>query len=409
MCSDPGAPGRPHSCSRAEFDNAGITVVDFNPWMFSGAEQLVERFSASYLDSLGSPDLSDMVKALDDYSDALSGIELIPVIGPSVKGIRLALKLVTSKLRRQEGGIARLQERVRKALLLLQKPVVVIVDDIDRLSTSEIRDVFKLVRLTANFPNVIYVVAFDRVRVQNALSESGLPGREYLEKILQLTVDLPSMPAEVLDRQILSALDHALAAIRNPGKFDSTRWPDVFFEIIRPLVRNIRDVRRYVLAVYGTASSLDGEVDLVDVLALEAIRTFLPEVFLRLGSAIDGLTETYSNLESAKGTESPLKAQVIGLLEAAGVHDDVVRAMIDGLFPAAGRHIPAEARRLFGGGIYGPEWKGEWLKERRVAHKDVLRLYLERVASEGFQTLRHAEKARSLLSDAVIGRLPSIA
>ena len=77
--------------ARAEFDNAGITVVDFNPWMFSGAEQLVERFFSELSGQLRvSPDLSDMVKALDDYSDALSGIELIPVIGPSVKGIRLA-------------------------------------------------------------------------------------------------------------------------------------------------------------------------------------------------------------------------------------------------------------------------------------------------------------------------------
>ncbi|MBM7331832.1 hypothetical protein JS562_54830 [Agrobacterium sp. S2] len=42
-------------------------------------------------------------------------------------------------------------------------------DDIDRLTTGEIRDIFKLVRLTASFPNVVYILAFDRARVEQAL------------------------------------------------------------------------------------------------------------------------------------------------------------------------------------------------------------------------------------------------
>ena len=60
---------------------------------------------------------------------------------------------------------------------------------------SEIRDIFKLVRLTANFPNIIYIVAFDRNRVEKALAEQGLPGRDYLEKILQVAFDLPVVPS----------------------------------------------------------------------------------------------------------------------------------------------------------------------------------------------------------------------
>ncbi len=55
----------------------------------------------------------------------------------------------------------------------LDKPIVIVLDDIDRLSTNEIREVFKLVRLTASFPNIIYVLAFDRLRVELALQEQG--------------------------------------------------------------------------------------------------------------------------------------------------------------------------------------------------------------------------------------------
>ena len=30
--------------ARTEFQNANVLIFDFNPWMFSGAEQLVDRF-----------------------------------------------------------------------------------------------------------------------------------------------------------------------------------------------------------------------------------------------------------------------------------------------------------------------------------------------------------------------------
>src|SRR5271156_3062672 len=77
-------------------------------------------------------------------------------------------------LQRRKEGISARRAKLQNALAELKKPIVVAVDDIDRLSTSEIRDVFKLVRLTASFPNVIYVVAFDRARVETALSEQGV-------------------------------------------------------------------------------------------------------------------------------------------------------------------------------------------------------------------------------------------
>ena len=104
---------------------------------------------------------------------------------------------------------------------------------------------FKLVRLTASFPNIVYLLAFDRSGVEEALAEQGVRGRDNLEKILQLAVDLRTIPAQVLRGQTFSAVEGALADIDNPGPFDDQVWPDVYMEIISPLIRNMRDVRRY--------------------------------------------------------------------------------------------------------------------------------------------------------------------
>jgi hypothetical protein len=309
----------------------------------------------------------------------------LPLLGPWIERGRGATKILGQILQRRKEGVGRRRAKITKALAVLTKPIAVVLDDIDRLSTSEIRDVFKLVRLTASFPNIVYIVAFDRSRVEKALGEQGVPGRDYLEKILQVAVDLPALSSDVLNRQMFSAVDGALAAIENPGRFDEQVWPDVFMEIVRPLVRNMRDVRRYAAAIHGTVRTLHGQIALADVLALEAVRVFLPDVFGRLHGVVEGLTSTSGSSVGGRGDPPHLKAQIDGLLATAETHGDVVRAMIERLFPAGQKHV--------GGSHYGGDWKGRWLRERRVAHEDVLRLYLERVAGEGLQAFTAAEQA----------------
>lgn len=378
--------------ARSEFEQASLAVLDFNPWMFSGAEQLVESFFVELAVQLRlRPGLADVGKDLEDYGETFTGMAWLPLVGPWIERGIGATKILGQILQRRKEGVGGRREKLEKALAVLDKPILVILDDIDRLSTSEIRDVFKLVRLTASFPNVIYIVAFDRARVEEALAEQGVPGRSYLEKILQVAVDLPELPRDVMNRQISSAIDNALTDIERPGPFDEISWPDVFMEIIRPLIRNMRDVRRYAAAIQGTVRSLDGRIALGDVLCLEAIRVFLPDVFGQLHGAVDGLTTTSELSYGGRDDPPNIKKQVDDLIKAAGIQDEVVRAMINRLFPAAERFI--------GGTNYGPDWKARWLRDRHVAHADILRFYLERVVGEGLQAFTDAEQAWSLMGD----------
>ena len=238
----------------------------------------------------GFPGFSKVGKSLEDYGEIFSGMSWLPLVGPWMERGRVATSILAKILQRRKEGVSGRRVEVERALAALDKPLVVVVDDIDRLTTSEIRDIFKLVRLTANFPNVIYIVAFDRARVEGALAEQGIPGRDYLEKILQLGIDLPVVPAHVLNDQIIRAVNDVLSGIDTVGRFDEDVWPDVFVEVIRPLLRNIRDVRRYSTAIHGTVRDLNGQVALVDVLALEAVRVFLPDLFRELHKTIEGLT-----------------------------------------------------------------------------------------------------------------------
>ncbi|HEX8696584.1 MAG TPA: P-loop NTPase fold protein, partial [Longimicrobium sp.] len=279
--------------ARNEFDRVGVPILDFNPWMFSGAEQLVESFFTELAAQLKlRPRFAEIAKNIEEYGEAFSGLAWLPIIGPWIERGKGASKLISEILQRRREGVGGRRVRLERALAGLDRPIVVVLDDIDRLTSSEIRDVFKLVRLTASFPNIIYIVAFDRTRVEDALSEQGVPGRDYLEKILQVAVDIPTVPSQVLHRQTFDSINNALSGIDNLGPFNEHAWPDLFMEIVRPLIRNMRDVRRYAAAIRGTVKALDGQIALADVLALEAIRTFLPDVYtlvIRLKSALEGI------------------------------------------------------------------------------------------------------------------------
>lgn len=377
--------------ARTHLQSAGVAVLDFNPWMFSGTEQLAASFFVEISAQLRvRTGFSKAGKHLEEYGEIFTGLGWIPLVGAWIDRGRAVCKLVARLLQHRNAGIGVLRTRVEEALGALNMPLAIVVDDIDRLTTSEIRDMFKLVRLTASFPNMIYILAFDRVRVETALSEKGIHGRDYIEKIVQATIDIPAVSEELLNSQVLETLNCALSDIPNVGRFDEATWPDVYMEVIRPLLRNMRDVRRYGAAIHGTVAGLDGQIAVVDVIALEAVRIFMPDVFRELHGMVEALTSTCDGYSGQ--TESKyLKEQIERLVATAGPGGDVVRALITRLFPAARRHM--ENYRFDGA------WKIRWLRERRIAHEHVLRLYLEQVACEGLQAFAAAEHAWKRMND----------
>ena len=414
--------------ARTEFEQAEIPVLDFNPWMFSGTEQLVGRFFDELSAELRLRNFAKVGEALKEYGDALTApLSLLGV--PLAKEVAtLALKTAGSVVERPT-SVNQRRKDVEDALRNRERPIIVVLDDVDRLSVSEIRDVFKLARLTGSFPNLIYIVLCDRLRVEQALDEDGLSGRDYLEKIIQWPFDLPGASEHILGQQLREEIENAREDITNHGPFDEWVWLDVFREIVRPLIRNMRDVRRYAAAIRGTVAGLEGKVALADVLGLEAIRIFMPDVFNRLPALMDILTAR-SQLSSAesesmsydaaflKASNKPknmkIDAQSIGELIEAGKTPGVVQAMIRFLFPACGKNIFGESihqqfsdkddqyvekiRKDLSLSTDRPPLE-EFLVDYRVANEAVFRLYLEHTATEDVSVAEDTRQAFDRMAD----------
>lgn len=380
---------------REQFDKEpALTVVDFNPWMFSGSNQLVNFFFTEIGAELNVRSKSRFGKTADflsQYAGILKPVsQFIPLPGAAAIGEAAAAGLAgLADSTNADRSAKKVREEITKELAALTQPIVVVIDDIDRLTTLEIREIFKLVRLTASFPNIVYVLAFDRDRVEQALTEDGVPGRAYLEKIVQLSFDVPQAPVTLLRSQVFGELGRVIAPVTN-AKLNEDRWSGAYWNVIDPLLSNMRDVTRYAISSRSTIKSLGEDVDLVDLLTMEALRVFRPELVQSLSKMRTELTST----RDVMGQKNERAQKAVDALLAKFHEDaDLIRSLFDQLFPSALQYVENNH--------YGSDWLSTWRTEHRMAHIDYLNLYFDRVAPSELVAFRSSEHAFTLMTNPV--------
>ena len=121
------------------------------------------------------------------------------------------------------------------------------IDDIDRLNAAEVRQVFRLIKLNANFANTVYLVAFDKVLVVKALEEvaPGSPA-EYLEKIVQVSFELPPLQENTLTEILIQNFNEILVDVSSRD-FDEQRFGNMLGSGFRDFFRTLRDVTVFLI------------------------------------------------------------------------------------------------------------------------------------------------------------------
>lgn len=248
---------------------------------------------------------------------------------------------------------------LEKKLKKLQQPILVIIDDIDRLEPEEIRTVFRHVKANADFPNITYLLLYQRDIVERALDAiSGNEGRAYLDKIVQAAFDLPVVDHSRVLTAFGAALERLLSGYLNAENgFDPIRWSNVFQGGIKHYLDNLRDVHRLVASLTVHLEMHRGtrvlEVNVIDFVAIETLRLFEPDVF----AAIAGEKALMTGLSSFDEARSKLRLEGI-VARAPEQNRETVEDMIQQMFP------PAE--HYFRSHQYSGEFVAEWKETRRI-------------------------------------------
>lgn len=252
-------------------------VIDFNPWWFEGQGNLAGQFLAQFSARL--PRESEALRQIGDviaeYADAVGKFLETATQLPWVGRVSLVLKLLKQKTK----DVPTLKAEISKALRECGQRFVLVVDDIDRLTPDEVREIFKVVKALADFPNVIYLLAFDRHTVVKALEAAHrVDGEAYLEKIVQASFSLPSIDRNRLRARLQTDLGRLVDSF--PGfEIDRTHWANVYMDGLDGFIQKPRDIVRIMNAVTVTYPAVAGEVNTVDFIAMEFLRVFESNVY----------------------------------------------------------------------------------------------------------------------------------
>ena len=182
----------------AKDDENKPIIMKFAPWNYSDKDNLISMFFQSLKNKINVQDNEELKnkvgKALSDYAGAFDALSLVPVIGSGVAAILKTLAQAKGAELMECADLDMTRRILEDALIQAEKKIIIVIDDIDRLANSQIRDVFQLVKQVADFPNVIYLLAMDREVVRRALTDvHNIDGNEYLEKIIQVPFELPEL------------------------------------------------------------------------------------------------------------------------------------------------------------------------------------------------------------------------
>jgi predicted KAP-like P-loop ATPase len=151
-------------------------IIDFKPWICSDETQMIDEL----IEQLITANVIEEHKMLINYANTLANHDSwVGVIG----------KIFTSTY---SVSLNDQYEAIKKKMELISKPIVVFVDDVDRLADRELMGLLKLIRNTADFPNMFYIIAADKQYLCSTILRSGVnEASNYLQKFFNFEMTFP--------------------------------------------------------------------------------------------------------------------------------------------------------------------------------------------------------------------------
>ena len=246
--------------------------------------------------------------------------------------------------------------------------LLIIIDDVDRLSADAIKHIFHLVRVNADFPNTVFLLAFDFDAVKKIMNDENIDGSNFISKTIQLPFDIPVVSRNQIEKYLLGNLQVIIdseVTRTYENQFDQDYWSLIVNSGFLNLFSGMRDIKRYLsslsfhLALVQEGQSL--EVNLTDFLVVEAFRLFYPEYFTFISISKELFTKydypSYKEDEKKQNNELFNK----NIEKIAQGKRKIILKITEALFP--------QINNLLGTSPYYIEYQKGWDKNSHICSK----------------------------------------
>ncbi len=257
--------------------DTSVSIIEFEPWKSDTTDAIIRNFFTILCQELRLyiPNISS---ALDKYIDLLLDED-------SAK----PLKIVIKPLYRIFNPKLNPYKDIKSILEKSKHKTIVFIDDIDRLNVDEIKEILRLIRNTANFPFIQFIVAYDKDYVCKTLKRDGIYNPElYLKKFFNAEISLPKSEERIICNELQTRISKTINTIWGIPKEDTRIHNMVYYRsdeytnsiidclLVPKILYTIRDVIRFnnlffLLSETYREQKVEAEIEFQDLFYLELL------------------------------------------------------------------------------------------------------------------------------------------
>lgn len=253
--------------------------VDFAPWNATDQSQIIKQFLDTLSNSFKEKRVMQVIeKSLKIMSTIVDLAPLPPLIRTAVKSVEKAFGKYKSAIEKVKDNLDTFKNDIVKELSHSYVRYIVFIDDIDRLNDEEIKLLIQLIKSICNFPNVTYVLSYDKEIIAGALNnaQSNVDGYKYLEKIVQMEFNVPNIKESRMKQITYSDLLDAIGDIKEKDIQNIRTY--IGFGMFSQLT-NIREEKRYINNLIFAIQCNKDEIDIADLCAITYLRSIDENIF----------------------------------------------------------------------------------------------------------------------------------
>ncbi|MDP4147783.1 MAG: P-loop NTPase fold protein [Bacteroidota bacterium] len=271
--------------------------IDFSPWYFSNPEMLITSFFSLLEDKFRHN--KHLVSELKAYGKEITMAE------KSLLKTEFTKLLFESSLTLKER-----RETIIKQIQQEGKVLIVSIDDLDRLDKKEIVDIFRLIRLVADFPNTFYIVGYDRNYINSAIEQelTKCSPEKYADKIFNVEFKIPELSTDIIKERTKMYLEKQIEILgEKVGKIDKVELSKCFdYSGLDRFIKNERNIKQFTNNLIMRYLSIKDEVNFYFFFLLELINYKDANLLSSLYYSRESILKKYRDLETGKSESDPI-------------------------------------------------------------------------------------------------------
>lgn len=174
------------------------------------------------------------------------------------------------------------KEKLNDLISQIDKRIVIVIEDFDRLLADEIIEVFKLIDGNASFTNFIFITAYDKKHINKIIGETYSNEEAFFsDKFFTIEVPIPKRPYDKIFNYIIETLTDKL----HIRKEEVEKYEIVLanhIEVLKKYLTTLRDVKRFLNLFIRSYQQVEGEVEFRDYFLIRIIQYKNEEEYVKL-------------------------------------------------------------------------------------------------------------------------------